>query len=346
MDFRKQKIADADMGYVVSVNRINGEERILVASEGPGPALMIDDGTFDMALISGEPGGCMGFADVPGHENALFMITRFYPIFRSEQAGIELCTRSPNGNPEWCNRRIADMPFVHRISSAKTAAGNYLFASTVCGGKDYQDDWSKAGAVYAIEIPSSLDGIWTPIPILEGLHRNHGMVMREINGHPVLYISADEGVFEIPVPRDAGDEWSCTRILDSKVSELDFIDINGDGELEMITIEPFHGDTIRIYGKGGGGWLTIAESPLNFGHGLSVGTIGGEPSIVVGNRSGSKELVRYRMDADQHLERTVLDTGSGTAGSAIINRPASDMILASNPEFKEYAAYIPSGGSL
>ncbi len=46
MNSRKRKLADADMGYVVSVNRINGEDQILIASEGQGPAFMIDGDTF------------------------------------------------------------------------------------------------------------------------------------------------------------------------------------------------------------------------------------------------------------------------------------------------------------
>ena len=55
VNFRKRKLADADMGFVVSVNRINGEEQILVASEGQGPALMTDGDTFAPMLISKEP---------------------------------------------------------------------------------------------------------------------------------------------------------------------------------------------------------------------------------------------------------------------------------------------------
>ncbi len=55
MNFRKRKLADADMGYGVSVNRINGAKLNLIASEGQGPAFMIDGDTFAPVVFSKEP---------------------------------------------------------------------------------------------------------------------------------------------------------------------------------------------------------------------------------------------------------------------------------------------------
>ncbi len=345
MHFRKHKLRSADMGYAVSTLKVLGEERIAVASEGFGPAQIFDGVELTPKTISSEPGGSMGFAALPGRDDVLFMITRFYPIFKSEQAGIDLCVATDGLEAPWLQRRIVDLPFVHRISSAKTAAGSFLFAATVCGGKEYQEDWRKPGAVYAITIPDYLDGEWKAVPILEGLHRNHGMAIGIYEGRETLLVSADEGVFAIPVPQNSGEKWSSRCILEQSVSELGCVDLDGDGEDELVTVEPFHGGALGVYKKTSGQWTKVSSESLAFGHGLTVGSIQGEPAIVVGNRSDTKDLVCYRVrSADPiELERIIIDRGSGSAGTAIVSTPEGDAIVSSNPEFAEYAMYVVTG---
>ena len=49
---------------------------------------------------------------------------------------------------------------------------------------------------------------------------------------------------------------------------------------EMITIEPFHGNTLNIYKRTGDQWEQRYSDSLSFGHGLSSGVFNGKPVIV------------------------------------------------------------------
>lgn len=352
MTFEKRTLAKAEMGYAVATMNIVGERRAIVASESTGPAVVFDGPAFAPRMLASAPGGTMGFAEVPGRDDALLVITRFYPIFRAEAAGIDLFVARDGLNAAWEGRRIIDLPFVHRMVTVSTPEGDFLVAATVCGGKAFQDDWSKPGAVFAFRIPQDLSGAWPAEPILEGIHRNHGMAVATFEGVPSLLISGSEGVFALSLPGATAPDgtalpaWSRTQVLDHEVSEIALHDFDGDGEAELAVIEPFHGDTFAVYERGaGGGWSRAFAAELAFGHGLSVGTFGGTPVAVVGNRAGSKDLVCFRVAGTAPLafERIVVDAGAGTAGTTMVTTAEGEGFVASNAEFAEYALYLARG---
>lgn len=348
MTFEKRKLSDAEMGYAVSQARVLGADRVLAASEAHGPAVAFDGPRLEPRVIATEPGGTMGFAAVPGRDDALFVITGFYPIFEATAAGIHLYRAVDGLAVPWKGERVVDLPYVHRIASVATPLGDYLIAATVCGGKEFRDDWSKPGAVYVYPIPRGLDGPWDAHTVLDGVHRNHGLGLGRVAGVRSLLVSATEGVFALALPgeEDANgkpvEPWLTTKLLDHEVSEMGLIDFDGDGEDELAVIEPFHGDTFGVYKNRGGRWERVYAAQLSFGHGLSVGTIAGEPVAVAGNRDGSKNLVCYRPgSADPFaMEEVVVDEGPATAGTTIASTPEGDGIVASNPEFAEYALYV------
>ena len=293
----------------------------------------------------------MGFAEIPKRDDALLAITRFYPIFRAEAAGIDLFV-ARNGLAEpWEGRRVIDLPFVHRMASVSTPAGDFLVAATVCGGKAFRDDWSQPGAVHAYQIPEDLAGVWQGEPILTGIHRNHGMAVATFGGAQSLLISGTEGVFALSLPGATSTDgavipqWSRTQLLDQEVSEIGLFDFDGDGTAELAVIEPFHGDRFAVYKQGAAGWSRVFEAELAFGHGLSVGRLAGTPVAAVGNRAGSKDLVCFRVSGTTplELERIVVDPGAGTAGTAMVTTEAGGGFVASNAEFGEYALYLARG---
>lgn len=348
MSFEKRTLSTAEMGYAVATMNISGARRVIAASESTGPAVVFDGPSFTPRVLASVPGGTMGFAEVPGRDDAVLAITRFYPVFRAEAAGIDLYVARDGLAEPWDGRRIIDLPFVHRMASVSTPVGDFLVAATVCGGKAFQDDWSKPGAVYAFRIPGDLTGVWEAEPILEGIHRNHGMAVANYDGVPSVLIAGTEGVIALSLPGATLADgtvippWSQTRVLDHEVSEVALYDFDGDGAEELAVIEPFHGDRFAVYKQGAAGWSRIVEAELAFGHGLSVGSFGGTPVAVVGNRAGSKDLLCFRATATAPLEmeRIVVDSGSGTAGTTMIGTADGDGFVASNAELGEYALYL------
>ncbi len=347
MRFEKRRLADARQGYAVASLRLCGDQRIIAASEGAGPVVVFEGRELQRRVLLQGPGGCMGFAEVPGRDDAFFMITRFYPIFRAENAGVDLVRRSPRERWAWEGGRAIDLPFVHRVASVSTSEGDYLVAATVCGGKEHRDDWSRPGAVYAFEIDRALDRALTPVVVLEAVHRNHGLCLGMLDGRKALLVSGDEGVVALEVegaPDGArSDPWRVSVIIDHPVSEVVLFDLDDDGEDELVTVEPFHGNEMSVYKRLGGAWKKIFSAELAFGHGLSAGRLGGEPAVIVGNRDGSKDLLCFRSDTQAPrfaMERIVVDHGSGTAGTIFLDAPPGG-VVASNAELREYAIYLP-----
>lgn len=341
MQFRKQMLSEAAQGYCITSLSILGQDRIIAAPEAAGPTLVFTAPNWTCSVLATEPGGCMGFAMVPGRPDALFMITRFYPIFKSEQAGVHLYQASDGLNTPWAGQRIIDLPFVHRISVVGNGMDNYLVAASVCEGKDFQDDWSKPGAVYAAKIQDDLAGPWKLVPILEGIHQNHGMQVRSFQGKPCVYVAATEGVFRLAVPASGQSEWQVTQLLDHKVSELYLADLDGDGQDEMAVIEPFHGNTMSVYKNVNNTWQKIYSAALAFGHGLWAGTFGESQVVFAGNRSGDANLACFRVTSSDPfaMEASVVDEGSGTTNLDVIQTKQGSALIASNPGHGEYAIY-------
>ena len=167
MRFTKRRLAVAEQGYSITSISLLNTKCVLAAAEGAGPGLVFPAPDLSPSVLAAEPGGCMGFAPMPGRSDEVLMITEFYPIFRSETAGIHLYRATDEFVGPWSGKRVIDLPFVHRIATVSVAGHGYLVAATVCGGKDFQDDWSKPGKVYVARIPDEQDGKWIVTPVME-----------------------------------------------------------------------------------------------------------------------------------------------------------------------------------
>jgi len=345
--FEKTKLSNAEDGYALIYTRLAGRNRLAVASEGTGPAELFPDFESGPTLLSDGPGGCMGFAAVPGRDTALLMTSRLYPIFRGKSAGVELLQAGDDFLQPWIRRRIIDLPFVHRIGTTSTPGGDFLFLASICGGKDFQDDWSHPGSVYVAKIPTDLDGPWEIVPVLEGIHRNHGMAIGRVNDSPALVISGSEGVIALPIASAVHPGAHGTgaveypRLLSHEVSEIVFLDLDDDGADELVTIEPFHGDTLSVFKESDGAWSRVFTDTIAFGHGLCAGSLGGLPRVFVGQRSGSGDLLCYTANGTGSvaLTRSVVDHGTGTAGIAVVSDESREGIATANIGLSEYALY-------
>lgn len=346
MEFAKQKLADVQLGYFITHLHLDGHDRILAAPEGPGSVLAFASPGFEPRVVAPEPGGCMGFAPLPGRDDAFLMITRFYPIFQSEGAGIDLFTAGSGLEEPWRGRRIIDLPFVHRIAVVGNGAEHFLVAAPVCGGKDFQDDWSRPGQTYVAPVPDDPEGPWDLAPVLDPIHKNHGLTVGVFRGADCVFLAGSEGLFALKVPRPGERGWIGEKILDHEISEIQPADLDGDGVDEMVVIEPFHGDTMAVYKDVAGTWTRVWSAPLAFGHGLWAGELGGERVVIVGNRSGDGDLVCHRVVSTNpfRMEPQVVDHGSGTTNVDVMETLDGQVLVASNPGHEEYALYRPVTG--
>jgi len=359
--------------YVVKVLDLPAGPAVVCASEGYGPVIAIDPATWNVRTVADGPGGCLDVTPVPGH-NALYMIGGSFVGYDFHRSGVYRLDIPGPGSPEvpGVPIRLFDLPFAHRLQSFRNDDGVHLIAASIAQSKRDRDDWSRPGAVYVADLgdgfavpeggaepptPAARAGIpgTVPLPlrpVLGELHRNHGLTTVH-NGAAVgsagsddtgwLYISGTEGTFRAPFPATNESLWEFERVFDHEISELFFIDLDNDGVDELVTIEPFHGDRLAVYrvDRASGPPLTLwLEKEIAFGHGLWTGTIGGAPSILVGNRSGHKNLEMVRVSEGRLVTETIAE-GTGTAQVAVVPDAGKrgDSIIASNQEQDEIVRY-------
>ena len=342
MKVNKKRLAELEMVYAVCTMELNGKTHFLAATEEHGKCLLFSGPDWQESTVWQGPGGSMTLLPLKHCQGALLAIQEFFPIFKSQNAGIVLAQVGSCPSEPWRVRRVLDLPFVHRIEVVDVGNTPYIVAATLCGPKSYVDDWSRPGAVYAGPVPGKLEDDWYVEKILDGITKNHGLHITKLDDRSVGLVSGQEGLFALEIPQAPGQVWQSKRLLDHEVSDICAADIDGDGETEIAAIEPFHGNTLVVYKARSTGVERLCEYPLDFGHVVWMGSILSAPAIVAGSRGGKKELVLLRLrssKAQLWLDPIILDRGVGATQIAVVSRPDGDFILSANHGANEVALY-------
>lgn len=344
MNLIKKKIAEVESGYAVTVIQINHKPYVLAGSEAVGGrCVLINTGTGAVYDIPGIGGGIMSLVPVPECQGSFLAIRYFFPVFKSEKAEIVFVRMKPlpDGMIDSDITLVCRLPFVHRICLVGSGEDRKIVASTLCGSKQAVDDWSNPGAVY--EIPFSPFNSEEQIPnlIYAGLHKNHGLFYRRKDGRDNLYICAEEGIFSFTYCDPIG--WAITKEMDSPTGDVWLSDIDGDGQDELITIQPFHGTSFAVYKKAEDKWVKKWEYPLQFGHVAAAVEYGNEWYLLSSSRAGAQELALHKITFDGdtiNAKTTVLAEGVAAAQAAIWTAEDELHIVTSSCGIKEISEFV------
>lgn len=342
MKIKKRKLAVLESGYAVSMLNWMKKSWYLAGSESEnGACLLIDRITGNACLVEGIGGGIMAFVPIPEEEGTFIAIRKFYPVFRSENAEIVMVRlQKTDESITGQVTVICRLPFVHRIALAGKAGCRKIIAATLCSKKAYTDDWSSPGGIYEV----SLDTAEKKAPDLllyDGLHKNHGMYTLQEDGRNVILVSAQEGIIRLEETED--ESWSISKISDIPAGDLWLYDVDGDGNEELVVIEPFHGDTLGIYHLKEGAYSPVCHLPMNFGHVVWAGAILGDTYILGSSRGGDKNLVLHQVQATDGVIRfktIVLSEGAGAAQALVIPETTRTCILTSDHAVGEITEII------
>ncbi len=343
MKINKIRTHELEKCYSICPLSYNGREHLLVAAEKVNKCLMFDlDGNLEETVWEG-PGGTMTMVQVPGSNGEFLATHKFYSPNDSKEAKIVLA--SPKGKDDWEIRTMAELPFVHRFDVLTAGGVNYLIACTLKSGHEEKDDWSSPGKIWVGELPEDLSGVDGEHPLKltalkEGLLKNHGYCRVEEADGVWAAVAADNGIFKVTPPLARGGSWSVETLTEDAASDMTFADFDGDGELEMLVMTPFHGDTVKIYKKVEGAYTCIHtfEESYEFAHGIWGAEIYGKGTAIIGHRKGRRDLLACTYDGSGYVME-VLDSDVGPANVRVYPKDGKVGLVSTNREIDEIAFY-------
>lgn len=346
MKVTKKVIGKLNKCYSIAPLYYQGKEHFLVAAEKTDPCYLFDtDGNQEDTVWTG-PGGVMSMVQIPGSDGCFLATHKFYSPNDSKEAKIVKVT--PRAKGDWEVKTLVQLPHVHRFDIVTRNGVNYLIACALKSGHEYKEDWSMPGKVYAAVLPNDLsvynEENQLPLTVLkENMLKNHGYYKVEENGVQTCVISADCGVFQFIPPEKEGEEWEIKTLLKEPASDAVLVDLDEDGEKELVVLAPFHGEFIKIYKKIDGVFQQVYqyEKPAEFTHAIYGGQLCGKPAVVIGHRKGERNLIAFTYNKEeQSYQSEILDYDCGSANVYHYVKDGKDIIIGANREIDEIAMYI------
>lgn len=343
---RKKVIGTLLKCYSLAPLYYRRKQHILVAAEQHDRCLLFDADGILADTIWREPGGVMTMRQIPGTDGVFLAIQQFYSPNDSKQAKIVIVT--PDARGRWNIRTVVELPHVHRFDILERNGVMYLIACTLKSGHGHEEDWSMPGKVYAMELPDNMDEYNQEHQlklkvIKDNLLKNHGYTRNEAGKSPTAVISCESGVYEFTPPEKNTGKWKIVHLIDTPASDAVLTDMNGDGELEMAVISPFHGDKISIYEKQAGTYQEAYkyDMPAPFSHSIFGGELWGKNRVVIGHREGERCLICFSWDEKRGYYYNILDQGMGSANiMKMVKRGKEDILISTNRESDEIAMYF------
>ena len=284
------------------------------------------------------PGGCMSIVPIPGKEKEFLCVQEFYLKVSPSLAKI-VWGKYDNGT--WQFKDVVSVPYVHRFGIFNQNGINYLILATVATSKKEKNDWSVPGRIYVAELPEDPStGVELEV-LCDGLYRNHGFWQTKEDGKDVGYFGSDQGILRVSAPEKRGGQWKVEPILSGHIGEIATIDIDGDGQDEIMTIEEFHGNTIQIYKKDGSEYKKVwqYDNEIDFAHALVGAKLAGQNAFVCGVRRKDCELFVVTYE-DGEYKVTMVDKGVGPANLCVVHEDNRDIIVGANHTAAEAAIYF------
>ena len=347
MKIEKKVISNLNKCYSMSRLTYKGQNCFLVGAEKQDPCyLFAEDGT-QLETVWEQPGGVMTMVPVPGTEGKFLATHKFYSPNDGAAAKIVI---AESGEEGWTVRTLVDAPFVHRFGVLSRNGVNYLIVCCLKTGHEYKNDWRAWGACYGAVLPEDLSAYnennqlrLTPIKL--DMLKNHGYSVWKHDGYETAIVACEQGVFAFTPPAAIGENWEIKQLLSVPSSDAVLLDFDGDGQLELGSIAPFHGNSVVIYHLDEHGnyvpqWkLPLPEKDTEMVHATWTCDLLGKPSWIVGWRKGTKDTVAISWGEGDYVV-DYIDRNTGCANAMhFVNSQGQDVIVATNREIDEVAMY-------
>lgn len=342
MSIKKIVLDEMYRAYSTGSTTIDGKLYLIVASEAiDGSCYAYSGKDFsEKKVVWEKAGGTMSIVEIPGSNGEFLAVQEFFPGFNGLTSKV-VHVKMIDG--EFVVTDFINLPYLHRFDLIEVNGITHFIGATLCTSKTDREDWSNPGKIYVGILPKDLSKGMDLSIIYENLTHNHGYYQSTYKDQKCGYVTSDEGVFACVAPKDASSNWEITKLIDKAVSDVALVDIDNDGKLEILSIEPFHGKDIYIYHEVDGQYKETyhMDRELEFAHAICGTTIKGQNAFVCGIRRLNKELFYLTFNKEKNdYDLTIIDEGCGPANIVVINQADQDIILASNNTIHQAAVYI------
>jgi hypothetical protein len=341
MNIQKRFLTTMNRCYSANHIVVDGQTRILVATEGEGACLAWAGPDYAQSHeVWAGPGGTMSIVPIPGTNGEFLAVQKFFKMFQWEEA--KVVHVKPLADGRYAVTDILHLPYIHRFDLLPVGDRLYFIGGTLATTKQAKEDWSDPGKLWVGEYTGP--GPLQVTALKSGMTQHHGYSRLEHAGRVSSLVTCREGAFEVTPPQQAGAEWQVQPLMDWPISDIAAIDIDGDGELEYATIEDFHGPHFRVYKRVAGQWQKIYEHPevSEFYHVVTATTLAGQAVFVGGCRRGKQQLfyVQAVQASPLVLQAQVIEEGVGPSNVHVMHEQGRDIIVSANREKAEAALYI------
>ena len=347
MKATKQVIGHLEKCYARGIFHYDGVDHVAVAAEKKDPCYTFDLQGRQCDTLWEGPGGVMTVTQVPG-QPIVMATEKFYSPNDSAEGKI-VYYRKADGR--WQRELLCELPFVHRFGILKRGGACYLIACSLKSAHAFKNDWTCPGRVWVAQLPEDVTQFNAENPLklealVSGLTRNHGFSICHENGADFAVVASDNGVIRVDPPCAPGGEWTVEQLLDAPTSDVLYLDFDGDGERELLTLSPFHGDTLAIHKRIDGAMREVYrhEKVMPFLHAIWGEEIDGRVYAFIGNREGDRDLIALYWDGERYTFDT-LDQHAGAANVLCVRSGEKHLLFAANRETDEIALYTLESGA-
>ena len=340
MKFNKIVLDDIVRCYCTSHMLIDDELYAFFASENPESECYsyTGDNFNKKEIVWGKDrGGCMSIIPFETRTGQFLAVNEFYLKVSPSHAKLVWGKKTEDG---WIVKDLFNLPYLHRFDIYHVDGKDYVICATIARDKADKEDWSRPGQIYVGEVPTDLENNNVVLRQLgDGYYRNHGYSRGQYNGLVCGYFGSDYGVIRVTPPHDNKD-WETERILEGNISEVALADIDNDGQEELMTIEPFHGNTINVYHLKDGKYVKDYTYPneIDFAHALVGTSLTNKPCFVAGIRRINCEIFVLTYENNEY-KVTIVEEGVGPANLDVVHHHGKEYILAANHTKNEAAIY-------
>ncbi len=338
MNIKKLRLGELYRCYSTMAMPLDGQLHLFYASEEKGyPCYAFSGKDFsERKTVWEKGGGTMSMIPIPHTTNQFLAVNDFYLKETPSQSGLSWVTYSKEHG--FVRKDIVKLPFLHRFDIYEVQNDLYVIGATIAHDKTDKEDWSQAGKIYVGKLPKDLNQSFSMEVIADGMFRNHGYSRSPQNDGG--YFTSDQGVVKVTVPGSDG-KWKVEKILEGPIGEIAVCDVDGDGIEELMTIEPFHGNAIKLYKRINGKYEVVYVYPhkIDFAHTLVGTTLRGKPAFVGGIRREEADLFAVTWENGKWIT-TLIDKGVGPANLNVANFADYDLIHSSNHTANEAAVYV------